>query len=300
MNKKPFYITNSYYKNSVETFMSRPTLYIFVFLLLFPIIGSAQVGINTPTDGSGSPIIDPSAVLQMDSTDKGVLFPRLTIAQRTAMVEAAKTEGGLPPGLTFYCSDCCKNGEGAMYYYNSVKWRTIDNTCEDLFECMDGVITIDSPNRMDTVDTPPLLIDGSIILADQASSGDCRMNRRNQDIVLVDFPQDLLVGYKIRLYFSDNERPRTAPGVFQRGIYASPMRFGVGIGQDIDTRSGLLPGSVLTSGPLGNNDHYVTITLTQITDQVRVRTSVNGNGKIRLLEIKTYDNLDVEIPLTCN
>ena len=63
----------------------------------------------------GSNNIDESAVLQIESTDKGVLFPRMTNAQRLAIVNPAI-------GLMVYVTDL--NG-GRFMFYNGVKWGTI-------------------------------------------------------------------------------------------------------------------------------------------------------------------------------
>src|SRR4051812_2917702 len=51
---------------------------LFAFLLFTFSISSAQVGIGTTTPNS-------SAMLHVESTTKGVLFPRMTTAQRTAI-----------------------------------------------------------------------------------------------------------------------------------------------------------------------------------------------------------------------
>lgn len=65
----------------------------------------AQVGI-----GTSSP--DGSAKLDVSSTSKGILFPRMTYAQREAIVSPAT-------GLTIYCLNC---GSGQPQYYNGSAW----------------------------------------------------------------------------------------------------------------------------------------------------------------------------------
>ncbi|MCB0850893.1 MAG: DUF1566 domain-containing protein [Bacteroidetes bacterium] len=60
-------------------------LYFCLFLfLLFPLSLSAQVGVN---GNNSNP--DPSAMLDVQSTDKGMLIPRMTTAQRTAISNPA-------------------------------------------------------------------------------------------------------------------------------------------------------------------------------------------------------------------
>jgi hypothetical protein len=76
-----------------------------LFCLLFLALSmsvTAQVAINT--DGS---LPDNSAMLDVKSTEKGMLFPRMTLAQRNAIASPA-------PGLTVFQTD---NTPG--YYFNS-------------------------------------------------------------------------------------------------------------------------------------------------------------------------------------
>jgi len=65
---------------------------------------TAQVGINS--DGS---LPDSSAMFDIESTDKGVLLPRMTQAQRDAISNPET-------GLIIYCIDCIQlqlyNGNG--------------------------------------------------------------------------------------------------------------------------------------------------------------------------------------------
>lgn len=80
----------------------------FVLLALsFVTITNAQVGIGTNAPSS-------SAKLEVSSTTKGFLPPRMTYAQRNAITSPAK-------GLIIYCIDCggC-NGEAQLY--NGFQW----------------------------------------------------------------------------------------------------------------------------------------------------------------------------------
>ncbi len=74
-----------------------------IFFLLFLISGMslfAQVGIN---NDNSSP--DPSSMLDVKSTNKGLLVPRMTIAERNAIASPAK-------GLLIFCID------NSNYYTN--------------------------------------------------------------------------------------------------------------------------------------------------------------------------------------
>jgi len=55
---------------------------------------------------------DPSAALQIDATDKGLLPPRLTEAQMDAISSPAE-------GLIIYCTDCTTKG---FRYYDGTQW----------------------------------------------------------------------------------------------------------------------------------------------------------------------------------
>jgi hypothetical protein len=67
-------------------------------------------------DLSGTTVNNASAILEVNSTDKGILPPRMTNAQRTAIA------GGTPPvGLMVYCTDATEG----LYIYKSTGWTFI-------------------------------------------------------------------------------------------------------------------------------------------------------------------------------
>jgi uncharacterized protein (TIGR02145 family) len=77
-----------------------------LFIVGFSLIINAQsVGIGTTTPAS-------SAQLDVNSTTQGLLPPRMSYAQRNAIITPAT-------GLIIYCTDCA-NGE--MQYYNGTSW----------------------------------------------------------------------------------------------------------------------------------------------------------------------------------
>ncbi|MEM6265469.1 MAG: SBBP repeat-containing protein, partial [Bacteroidota bacterium] len=79
--------------------------FILLLSLLLPLGLAAQVGINA--DNSNP---DPSAMLDVQSTDKGMLMPRMTLTERDAIVDPA-------PGLVIYnVNDSCFN------YYTGEGW----------------------------------------------------------------------------------------------------------------------------------------------------------------------------------
>ena len=66
--------------------------------------------------------IDPNAVLDVESTKKGFLPPRMTFAQRNAMEN--KTDG-----LIIYCTNCPSGSR--MQYYSDSKWETLSEPKTD-------------------------------------------------------------------------------------------------------------------------------------------------------------------------
>ncbi len=82
-----------------------------LLVLSFSLIGSAQnVGVGTTTPNA-------SAVLDASSTTQGFLPPRMTYAQRNAIVNPAA-------GLIVYCTDC-NGGAGEMNYFNGNIWMNM-------------------------------------------------------------------------------------------------------------------------------------------------------------------------------
>lgn len=90
-------------------------LLITAFLCLNVLNTSAQIGIGTLTPHK-------SSILDVSSTKKGFLPPRLTKAKRDAIVNAAE-------GLMLYCTDCCDDYP-VISFYNGSEWKNIPN-CPD-------------------------------------------------------------------------------------------------------------------------------------------------------------------------
>ncbi len=80
-------------------FLTIPSIYLF-----------AQVGINTNNDPPNS-----SAMLDVNSTTKGALLPRMTHDQRLSISSPAE-------GLMVFCTNCGSNG--ALSVYSNGAWRT--------------------------------------------------------------------------------------------------------------------------------------------------------------------------------
>lgn len=83
-------------------------------LALIPVLAFAQVGIGTPTPA-------PSSALDVTSTTKGFLPPRLTAAQRVAILNPAA-------GLLVYQTDATSG----LYFFNGSQWLFIINSASVL------------------------------------------------------------------------------------------------------------------------------------------------------------------------
>ena len=84
----------------------------FIALVLLAVTTYAQVGIGTQSP-------DNSAVLDITSTTKGLLPPRVTNVQMNAISNPAE-------GLMVYCTDCAtKKG---LYVFNGTFWQSLENS----------------------------------------------------------------------------------------------------------------------------------------------------------------------------
>ncbi|MCT4665429.1 MAG: hypothetical protein N4A45_09380 [Flavobacteriales bacterium] len=122
------------------------SLILFVLSLSSHQILFGQVGIGTTNPHA-------SAIIDITSSEKGFLPPRMTIIQRNGIPNPEE-------GLVVYCKNCCV--EGAISFYNSSKWVNITN-CETSDIDDDGI-----PNHIDIDDDNDGIVDGmeSGILSD--------------------------------------------------------------------------------------------------------------------------------------
>jgi hypothetical protein len=81
-----------------------------VCTLFFVSAVNAQVGIGVPAEN-----IHPSAELEVKSTKKGFLPPRMTMAERDAIVTPAA-------GLLIYQTDAVANNPVGLYFYDGTAW----------------------------------------------------------------------------------------------------------------------------------------------------------------------------------
>jgi hypothetical protein len=90
------------------------------------ISGNVNVGGNETISGSlgiGTTTTNSSAALEVNSTTKGILFPRVTLAQRDLIASPAK-------GLVVMCLDCGQTGGelGELQVFNGSRWTNAVGT----------------------------------------------------------------------------------------------------------------------------------------------------------------------------
>ena len=95
-------------------------IFFLINVLLIASLAEAQTGIGTTTPNA-------SAKLDVSSTNKGFLPPRMTYAQRTAISSPAE-------GLMVYQTD----GTSGLYYYGSSGWIYIINSTTNVVSVVNG------------------------------------------------------------------------------------------------------------------------------------------------------------------
>ena len=95
-------------------------IFFLINVLLIASFGEAQTGIGTTTPNA-------SAKLDVSSTNKGFLPPRMTYEQRTAISSPAE-------GLMVYQTD----GTSGLYYYGSSGWIYIINSTTNVVSVVNG------------------------------------------------------------------------------------------------------------------------------------------------------------------
>ena len=114
---------------------------IFIFSVVY-----AQQGVAITTDGTNP---DNSAMLDIKSTSKGILIPRVTAAQKTAIVSPAT-------GLLIYQTD----GTTGFYYYNGSAWAPVSSAAAGPLSgwaTTGNMGTDSSVNFIGTTDSKPLI-----------------------------------------------------------------------------------------------------------------------------------------------
>ena len=88
-------------------------------LALFAILTSFAASAQSIEINANGGTANASAILDLKSTTKGFLLPRMTNAQMRAIPSPAQ-------GLLAFCTDCGTNGD--YYFYKGTAWVTLGST----------------------------------------------------------------------------------------------------------------------------------------------------------------------------
>ena len=127
--------------------MKKIHLLLFVFTIATGIQLNAQTNVFPTTGSAGIGTIDPnnSSLLDMTSTTQGVLVPRMTKAQRDAIVSPAT-------GLLIYQT----NANPGFFFFNGSQWNAIStqDAKKDLSNLVSptSVPVVIQPNTDNTID----------------------------------------------------------------------------------------------------------------------------------------------------
>ena len=110
-----------------------------ILCLLLCNFGSAQVGIGTTNP-------DASAILDVTETTRGILIPRMTAAQKTAIVAPAQ-------GLLVYQT----NSAQGFYYFDGTAWNYLSTATLDAWSKTGNNATDDTVNFIGTTDVQDLV-----------------------------------------------------------------------------------------------------------------------------------------------
>ena len=141
-----------------------------IFFISFSIINYGQVGIGTDTP-------NPSAILDIDSNEKGVLIPRMTESERNLVTTTAGSEG-----LLVYQTD----GDEGMWYYDGTYWNKIgsgitsghwETSGDDIYNGNTANVGVGTGSSI----TAPFHVSGTTIAANYSTTITHESNNFNTD-----------------------------------------------------------------------------------------------------------------------
>jgi hypothetical protein len=113
----------------------------------------------------GSPVTEePSAILELESNQKGFLLPRMTNQQRRDIPSPA---AGLQVYVTDFEEDKEKKGKGVIMFYNGSKWKALTKliTCPSAPTNVQASVVTDTSGEVEITFTPPSENGGSDIIS---------------------------------------------------------------------------------------------------------------------------------------
>ncbi|MCW5899898.1 MAG: hypothetical protein KIT10_11580 [Flavobacteriales bacterium] len=137
-------ITRHFKRNITDILICVTLACVFVLLSSGTVFGQGNVGINNATPHAKS-------LLDLTSQDKGLLVPRMTAAERTAMFPVADATAR---GMLVYQTD----GAQGFHYYDGAVWIHMDPTASAAGWELDGNAGTDPVNDfIGTTDSRPLI-----------------------------------------------------------------------------------------------------------------------------------------------
>jgi hypothetical protein len=130
-------------KDMFELFICLMLASVFVLLSSGAAFAQGNVGINNPAPHAKS-------LLDLTSTDKGLLAPRMTMAQRNAIFPVADVTGR---GMLVYQTD----GTQGFYYYDGAAWQMLQSGSAG-WGLMGNAGTTPAANFLGTTDAQALVI----------------------------------------------------------------------------------------------------------------------------------------------
>lgn len=130
-----------------------------VFTIFFGLTIASVSAQSTQKIGGDSYNINPAAILELESTTKGFLPPRMTQTQMNAI-------GSPPPGMMVYCTDC---GSGELRVKYTSSWGipaiNLSGDVNATVNSSGSNVTTIQPNKI----LSSMILDGTIIVGDLAT-----------------------------------------------------------------------------------------------------------------------------------
>ncbi len=186
-------------------------LIILIAFWVLTTLSTAQIGIGTITP-------HPSSILEIKSTNKGLLIPRMLSTQRDGISLPAA-------GLMVYCTDCCD--DGTISYYNGTEWVLVME-CPVIPPSFPTTVYIYIPTHNDSVPngklhhfsstTIPLLFDGDesydqgkesankMRLHHTEYNGDGSIKTNKDSPIILEFPSAQPIGTVVDIKWYNDEQ----------------------------------------------------------------------------------------------
>ncbi len=125
---------------------------------------------NAQSVGIGTTNPNPSSILDLSSSNKGLLPPRMTFTQRNAIANPV-------PGLIVWCTDCGAGGE--LSIYNGSDWKVAVMTNTSVPDPCAGVTLSASSSISNVVPCSTIVNNGTVAISPSGGVGPYQINFNN-------------------------------------------------------------------------------------------------------------------------